>query len=243
MKLRTVAIIAAGILAAGISAEAQLSITGTLLYSENFDSYAGSQVSIPANFSFSGSDFNPGGFYNRAGAYSNSNSNFALRDSTSSTDIAFGQKTPASGTDLLSWHLLNNSGSSITSFVVTWDFEQYSEGGRATSLTFSYNPGGSGYTTTGISGDRDSTASAGGANANLAAIFVESKTIAVTPQSPILDGESLTLGWNFANGAGTGSNAHIGVDNVTFQIIPEPDTAAMLFGSGGMLALLRRRRG
>jgi hypothetical protein len=241
MKLRIFALIAASVAPATVPAEAQLSITGNSQYSENFDSFEGTQLSIPPNFLFSDTDFDPGGFYNRADAYSNLNSTYALRDNSSSTDIAFGRKGPTSSSDLLGWHLINNSGSSITSFVVTWDFEQYSEGGRATSLLFTYNPAESGFTTSGISGDIVSVASAGGSNANLPAIFLESMTITVTPQSPILDGELLTLGWTFQSGAGSGSNAHIGVDNVTFQVVPEPETTAMLFGAMGILALLRRR--
>lgn len=222
--------------------QAQVSITDTSVSLENFNNFAGTAATVPANFTFSDNDYDPGGFYTRSEAYNTSNSNYGLRDTPTSTDIAFGQKGPASGTDFLNWSFVNNTGSDILSFEVTWNFEQYSSAGRATTLTFNYNPNGSGFTTAGIVGSNVSTASTSATAMNLAAVFVEPKMVTVTPLTAIPNGGTLVLGWGFANGAGTGSNAHIGVDDTTFQVVPEPSTVAMLMGGFGMLTLLRRRR-
>ncbi|MDA3872622.1 MAG: hypothetical protein PF795_01510 [Kiritimatiellae bacterium] len=228
---------------AAITSHAQNSING--LYSpitENFDSFEGTEITIPANFTFSDADYNPGGYYDLAGSYSNSNSTYALIDSNvSSTDVAFGQKGPTSGTDFLNWSFTNNTGTAIEQFNVSWDFEQYSAATRETALNFNYNPNSSGWTTDGIAGSFSSTATLG-ANVNLSSVGVESKMVTVTLTTPLQDGEGILFGWGFQFGAGSGSNAHIGVDNLSVTAIPEPSMAALLVLGIALVARFLRKR-
>ena len=210
-------------------------------FTENFDTYTG--TAAPTNFTFSDTDFTPGGIYDIAGAYFSSNSNYALVDSdVSSTDRAFGQKGPTSGSDFLNWTFQNNTGSAISQFSISWDFEQYSEATRATELDFAYNSNGGGFIQTGIVGTTESFASTGSPYANLAAVASQSRAITITLASALDNGEEIVLGWSFVNGAGTGSNAHIGIDNISVTAVPEPSAYAMLAGLSALASVMYRRR-
>ncbi|MFV0415768.1 MAG: PEP-CTERM sorting domain-containing protein [Chthoniobacterales bacterium] len=221
---------------------AQLINAPGVAYIENFNSYNGTST-LPANFTFSDSDFTPGGYYNSAASYNNSNSSYALFSSAvSSTDFSFGQKGPTSGTDFLNWSFTNNTGADITSFQVSWDFKQFSESGRATTLSFNYNPNNTGWTTTGITGSLSSTATTNATTANLSDPLVDAKSVTVDLAVPLANGEGILFGWGFRSGVGTGGNAHIGVDNISVLAIPEPGTASLLTLSFCALAWVRRRR-
>lgn len=213
-------------------------------YTENFDSYLGTQVSIPTGYTFSDTDYSPGGLYDIANTYANSNSNYGLLDSNvSATDIAFGQKGPTSGTDFLNLAMVNNTGSEISEFTVTWDFEQYSSAGRATELNFNYNPNSSGFTTIGITGSFTSAATTGSPDGNLSSVAIENKSVSILLDNPLQDGEGIIFGWGFRAGAGSGSNGHIGVDNITVTAIPEPSVAAMLLiGMGFLFRFMRKKK-
>ena len=119
---------------------------------ENFDTFAGTIATIPANFTWtpdgaSGTNTNfERGLYNTATtAYNNNNGLYALLYSTnSSTDRAFGTKRQPNATPIyLTWSFVNQTGADISSFNVSWDVEQYTQGGRPTKIDLDYNPNGS----------------------------------------------------------------------------------------------------
>ncbi len=106
-------------------------------YIQNFNTFAGTSGTVPANWAWSYTDYNPGGYYNRTSNYSNQNSTYALRESSSSTDIAFGSKNDGSPYTL-TFSVKNNTGGIITGFEIGWNVEQYSASTNATPVAFSY---------------------------------------------------------------------------------------------------------
>jgi len=140
---------------------------------ENFDTYAGTAATIPANFTWdtAASSVTFGGTFDGNTAYSSAVNNMSLAQyfsPTSTTDRAFGAKRrsegggptnpPANpdsgGTNLyvLTWSFVNNTGADISQFNISWNVEQYGQGNRSTALDFNYNPNGAGVTASGISG-------------------------------------------------------------------------------------------
>lgn len=244
MKVLTkLALATAFLILLGGNAVAALSITGFgITYSENFNTYAGTEVTIPAEFSWSNTDFGPGGIYDASGTYNNSNSSYGLVFGDMS-DVSFGQKAPTSGTFFLNWTATNNTGAPIPAFRISWDVEQYSQAGRASTVSLNYNAG-SGFTNTGIVGANQVTATTGTPDSNLTAVSTTSRSVLLTLPAPLPNGSSIMFGWVFGNGAGSGSNAHIGVDNLQFVAVPECSSFVFLgmVASGGFATYLRRRR-
>ena len=234
-------------MALAASVSAQVSVTGAgQTFTEGFNSFVGTQASVPTNFTFSDTDYTPGGFYTFSDAYTSANSNYAFRASALSTDIAFGQKGPTSGTDFLNWSFVNNSGQDINSVTISWTALQYSAGGRAPTITQNYNLNNTGFVTTGLTGNVF-TASTGAtvSGAQLASIVSTSFSSTLTFSTAWANGQSLVLGWGFATGSGTSSNAHIAVDNLSLSIaaVPEPSSAALLVGGVILVgAVMQRRR-
>ena len=211
---------------------------------ENFSSYQGTEVTLPSGVSTFGSGFpNYGGFYDRDDSYSNSNLAYALRDNSSSSEIAFGMKRPAStAVASLNWQLTNDTGGDITSFTITWDAWQLSEAGRATELTlFNYNAG-SGFTSDGLTSSTF-TASTAPSDANLSAISVSPQSATINLTSALEDGNSITLGWRWLQGAGGGGNAHVGLTDISVTAIPEPSSIIMMALAGlAAFGILRNRK-
>jgi hypothetical protein len=211
---------------------------------QNFETFAGTLATLPTGFAFTGNDYDPGGLYSNTGAYSNNNSTHALVDGLTG-DRAFGERGPTSGSRFLNWTLTNGSGADISKFLVAWDVEQYSAAGRATTVNFNYRIGSSGpFITTGIVGTTLTTATTAATAANLATVLVTNRAIELELASALQQGQTITFGWSFNNGLGTGSNAHIGVDNLSVTAVPEPSSLALLglIGAGGF-AVRRIRRG
>lgn len=176
---------------------------------ENFNTFAGTAATLPSGWTSSSTDYSPGGYYpTAAGTYSNSNSTFALG---TSTDAAYGAKIPASGgPETMTFCYTNNTGQTLSSIQVKWDVEQYSQGGRATTVDFSYNLNGGAYMQTNITGTTLTTAITG-ANSNLAVVAVTARNITIN--QTILPGGTFCTRMTIVTGAGSGDNAHIGFDN------------------------------
>ena len=93
---------------------AQYSITAVgSAYNQSFDAFAGTLVTQPANWTYSGTDYTPGGYYNRASAYTNSNSTYGLRESTTATEVAFGAKLGTAEVNNYDFTVVNNTGAPI----------------------------------------------------------------------------------------------------------------------------------
>lgn len=180
--------------------------------SENFNTFAGTAASLMLGWTTNSIDYIPGGYYTNTGTYVASNSTYALGDVA---DAAYGVKLPTSGqtTEDLSYCVINNTGSTITSMNVAWNVEQYSVGQRPTTVDFFYSIDGTNYIQTNITGTTLTTASVAGTAANLPTVTITPRSIVINSLS-IADGTAFCFRFRFNNGSGSGSNAHIGVDDL-----------------------------
>jgi hypothetical protein len=215
----------------------QYSITGIgagNTYTQNFDGFAGTLATVPTNWVWSWSDYTPGSYYNRNTAYSSTNSTYALRESSGSTDNCFGGKIDGS-TYNLTFSVVNNTGSDINGFAITWNVEQYSASTNATPLNFTYRLNAGAYGTSGITGTTNTSASTG-AGVNLPSISTTSRSITITG---ILLANGGTADFRFTIGNGIANNAHIGVDDFTIYATAVPvGTSTISSGPGSEPATL-----
>lgn len=193
---------------------------------EDFNCFAGTAATLPASWVSSSIDYIPGGYYTFTDTYNSSNSTYALGNAS---DAAYGNKYPTSGTgELLTYCTTNTTGVEINSIDVAWDVEQYSAGPRATTIDLSYSLDGTSFTQAGITGTSLTTATTQAVAANLAAVQITARAISITGLA-IAPGATYCIRYTIANGAGSGSNAHIGVDNIS--ITPQCSTSC------GMISL------
>jgi hypothetical protein len=256
-----------GSLALG-EARAAVMITSTNSpFTENFDTFAGTIATIPANFTWT-PDGVPGtatnferGFFNPAlQAYTNNNGLYALYYSLTDdpSDRAFGTKRQPNATPItLAWSFINQTGADISNFNVSWDVEQYTQGGRPTKIDFDYNANGTGATQAGIVGTTLTTAQTGTptTGANLPGgtppgggpPIITLRSISISLATPLADGQPIDFRWITTGNDPSGGNAHFAVDNlsVTALVVPEPSSVQMIvlaFGVVGRRRFLQRRR-
>jgi len=265
-RCAVLAIAAAVGLAYGQARAAMIITTTNSPMTENFDTFAGTIASIPANFTWtpdgtSGTNTNfERGLYDTATtAYTNNNGLYALLYSTnSSTDRAFGTKRQPNTTPIyLTWSFTNQTGADISSFNVSWDVEQYTQGGRPTKIDLDYNPNGSGATQAGITGTSLTTATTGtptsgallpgGTAPGGGPPNITSRSVSITLATPLANGQSIDLRWITTGNDPSGGNAHFAVDNlsVTALAVPEPANTWMVGSAcalAGLTWILGRRR-
>ena len=249
-------------------ARAAMMITSTNSpITENFDGFAGTVATIPANFTWT-PDGAPGsatnferGFFNPAlQAYTNNNGLYALYYSLADdqSDRAFGTKRQPNATPItLAWSFINQTGADISNFNVSWDVEQYTQGGRPTKIDFDYNANGAGATQAGIAGTTLATAQTGTptTGANLPGgtppgggpPIVTLRSVSISLATPLADGQPIDFRWITTGNDPSGGNAHFAVDNlsVTALVVPEPRSIQMIvlaFGVPGVWRSLRPRR-
>jgi hypothetical protein len=233
---------------------------------ENFDAFAGTIASIPANFTWTpdgaagtATNFERGLLDPATTAYNNNNGLYALLYSTNSlTDRAFGTKRqPNTNPITLAWSFINQTGADISSFNVSWDVEQYTQGGRPTKIDFDYNGNGTGATQAGIVGTTLTTAQTGtpttGANLPGGTApgggppIITSRSVSISLATPLANGQSIDFRWITTGNDPSGANAHFAVDNlsVTATPVPEPNAAEMSLlacAIAGLLLTSSRRR-
>jgi hypothetical protein len=232
---------------------------------ENFNTFAGTHASIPANFTWTpdgaaGTNTNfERGFFNPATqAYTNNNGLYALYYSSTGdqSDRAFGTKRQPNGTPIpLAWSFTNQTGADISSFDVSWDVEQYTQGGRPTKIDFDYNPNGAGPTQAGIVGTTLTTAQTGipTSGANLPGgtppgggpPIITSRSVSISLATPLANGQSIDFRWITTGVEPAGGNAHFAVDNLSVTALPEPTTlgiAGLLCAIVGSARAARRRQ-
>src|SRR3954469_3711367 len=241
-------IVVAANLGFGEARAATIITTTNLPMTENFDTFAGTIATIPANFTWTpdgasgtNTNFERGVYDTATTAYNNNNGLYALLYSTnSSSDRAFGTKRQPNTTPIyLTWSFINQTGSDISNFNVSWDVEQYTQGGRPTKIDFDYNPNGTGATQAGIVGTSLTTAQTGTptTGANLpggsapggGSPIVTSRSVSISLATPLAAGQSIDFRWITTGNDPSGANAHFAVDNlsVTAIPVPEPATAGM----------------
>ncbi|MEX2169996.1 MAG: hypothetical protein WD851_11855 [Pirellulales bacterium] len=236
--------------------------------SENFNTFAGTIASIPTNFTWT-PDAAPGsatnierGFFNPAlQAYNNNNGLYALYYSSTDdqSDRAFGTKRqPNSVPIILAWSFVNQTGADISNFNVSWDVEQYTQGGRPTKIDFDYDANGAGATQAGIVGTTLTTAQTGTptSGANLPGgtppgggpPIVTSRSVSISLATPLANGQLIDFRWVTTGVEPSGANAHFGLDNLSVtatRLVPEPSAASICglgCALGGLTRVLSRRR-
>jgi hypothetical protein len=231
---------------------------------ENFDTFAGTIATVPANFTWtpddpplSGTNFERGLLDTATTAYGSNNGLFALLYSTvSSTDRAFGtKKQPQSDPVILTWSFINQTGADISKFNVSWDVEQYTQGGRPTKIDFDYDANGAGATQAGIVGTTLTTAQTGTptSGANLPGgtppgggpPIMTPRSVSVSLATPLANGQSIDFRWLTTGIDPSGGNAHFAVDNMSVTAVPEPSiiwSVACIFATAGMSRCFGRRR-
>lgn len=238
MKLKILFI---ALLVSGLS-WGQYSITGIgsgNTYTQNFNAFAGTLITVPTNWSWSWNDYTPGNYYNRTSTYNNSNSTYALRESASpGTDISFGGKVDGT-IYYLNFSVVNNTGNDINGFEIGWNVEQYSAAPTATPVSFSYRLNANAYGTTSAIGSGTTAVNASTlvTAANLASINVTAKAISITS---IVLANGQTADFRIAIGNGSANNAHIGVDDFTLYatantvLCTTPTSQASALSSNGV---------
>jgi hypothetical protein len=187
-------------------------------YSENFDTFRGTAITLPTNWTVATASYNANYPILTSGAASPTVSNasgnncYAGRASNSSSDYSILQKQGTSGSTTFTFNTTNNTGSSIDGFVISWNVEQFSSAGRATTVNFSYNINGGTYVQTGITGTSLFTATTG--SSTTFSLVSTSRSITISGIN-VPNGQTANFRFTIANGTGSGSNAHIGIDDFT----------------------------
>jgi len=201
---------------------AQYSISGTgagNTYTQDFDAFRGTAATLPSNWVVTTASYNgtwpiiTAGLATPSPTQANGNNCYAGRASSSSSDYSILQKVAASGSTSFTFSGVNNTASTLNGFVITWNVEQFTLTNRATTVDLTYRINSGTYGSTGITGTTLFTATTG----TTAPIF----SLTSTPRSITISGLSIpasdTISFKFtlATGAGSGNNAHIGIDDFT----------------------------
>lgn len=202
----------------------QHSIAGsgvTNTYTQNFDTFRGTAITLPTNWTVSGT-------YNNTAAYqvlnagsstpgtnnANGNNVYAGRASTSSTDYSILQKQATTGSSTFTFKVKNDTGSIINGFVINWNIEQFALGGRATTVDFKYRVNAGSYTNSGIVGTTLYTSATGTPPNAFNFVNGTPKPYSVTISGiSVAAGETVDFQFIVANGTGSGTNAYVGIDD------------------------------
>lgn len=246
LALRTLAVIGF----AGVSsAWAQVSLTG-LSYSQNFDSIGSTATaSLPSGWKMSAAgasspSWSDSGNFTATLQQASSGSPTAgsrYNWGTSSTERAIGFMTSGSyaSPNSIMLAVTNNTGSTLTSLALIFDYERYRINTAAASVSFFVSTNGSTWTSV---TQGDSGAFTTGTSAySFTPLTAVSKSFSITSLN-ISDGSSYYFRWNF-NTTGTNSQG-LGLDNfsLTATAIPEPSTYAAAFGGLILLGVMMNRR-
>ena len=207
-------------------------------YTENFDSYRGTSVTLSAPTTVSGGQ-SQSGVYDNSGTWSFSNGVFALYPG-SGTDYAIGAKVAAnsgncsgSGQTIIEYTYRNNTGGNIGTLDIDWNVEQYATAGRPSTINFDYKIGAGSYVSSNISGTTLTTASTG-SDANIT-VATTNRSITISNLA-IADGVEFTLRFTICTGSGSGNNVHIGIDDLVVNATQ--GTASYYYQSPGDMTAL-----
>jgi hypothetical protein len=260
MNNNTITCLAALLVASLTSANAQVSYaTLDSTYSQNFNDLFGS---VPANNTTTAGSILPLGWsFVEAGA----NANTAIRvdpgtsgtgdtylyGSTGSNERAFGSFASGSLTSQYGLQLINNSGVTINSFTITYDGEQWKDGGSGTAvfntLTFSYAINATSLTSgtyindtalnfTALVNNNTADAATDGNNASFRTAGITDTITGIT----LGVGDSLWLRWTDINDPGNDDG--LAIDNFSFTATAVPEPSTMALAGLGLAAILGFRR-
>lgn len=261
MNFRSFAL--AALAAAVVPAQAAISVSSTsFTYSQSFDTLATTGTANPwvndstlVGWSLYNSLLAAPATYVADNGASNAGA-FRSFGATGSTDRALGGVasggtyfgSPPSGA-AAGWIVVgftNDTGSTITSFTLSYDGEQWRNGGNTSAQTM-FVDWGFGATYTGATFSSSTLgftspvtgATAAAVNGNGAGLVAGAGGTVVTTWAP---GETLWLRFNEFNDIG---NDHgLGIDNFAFSVtaVPEPGTLAMLLAGIATVGFVARRR-
>jgi hypothetical protein len=260
---------------ATLPAHAAVSLTASDLdYSETFNSLAStsSLSSTPPALSWTNDSTLTGwSLYNAAGAditsYRANHGNATTGSvysygSTSESDRALGALGSSSSywasapsgalAGYIALSLQNNTGRTVDSFTLSYDGEQWRNGGNTTAQTMTVQYGfGASFAEVAVWSDLSSlnftspiaTSTAAALNGNLDANRVANLTQTVDSLT-WTNGSTLWVRWAEVNN--TGNDHALAIDNVAFSAtvsaVPEPQTYALMLGGLGLGGWLARRR-
>jgi hypothetical protein len=201
--------------------------------------YAGTDGTLTPSLITNFTDYSPGGVYSNTGAYSNSNSQRALQNG-STTDLALGMKDSANHTYTL--QLTNNTGNTLTHFDVSYNVEQYSIADSASTIALTHSTNGTTFVTANQTGGAavaaTSNVTGSSDDGNLATVRVVPVTASIDETIPA--GSDFYLRWTYTHISGT--SVHLGIDDVAVTPAPEPASTGLLLGGAMVFGLRRRRR-
>ena len=199
----------------------QVSITGFNsgnTYTQDFDAFRGTSGTLPTNWAVSSAIYNAtypviiSGGGTPTVAQASGNNCYAGRAGSSSSDYSILQKQATSGSTTFTLSTTNNTGATINGFVITWNVEQYNSAGRATTVDFAYRLNAGSYVTTGITGTTLFTGTTG--SSTTFSVVQTARSITITGLS-LAASSTADFRFSITNGSGSGSNAHIGIDDFT----------------------------
>ena len=168
---------------------------------------------------------NSGGVY----AFEVAASDFALGVQPGTSDFTPGDFTFA---------LTNNTGSTVTSFTVSYDVYIYNDQSRSNSLGFGYSTDDSTYTSVGSASVTSAEA------ADVSPAWVSSNQSFTISGITLTNGSNFFFQWTGNDVGGGGSRDEFAIDNLTFSaVVPEPSAYAMLAGLSALGFVMLRRRG
>jgi hypothetical protein len=237
----------------GVWGQVSLITLGTAV-TENFNSMGISNTaSLPTGFKFgTGADWtsssNTTATTQRAGtsganvvtgSSSGGAYNWANGATASSTDRAVGFLTSGGYVSprTIFYAFTNNTGSTVTELVLSWDYEKYRSGSRAFAWTFFYGSDETSITTAAIDGNHNYVA-----DANNTTVYdpptVVSKSLTISGLS-IANSSTYYLRWVYT-GSGGSTNAHgLGIDNfsITPRTTPSSPTITSITPGNGQLSV------
>jgi len=215
----------------------QYAITGVgsgNTYTQNFDAFRGTAVTLPTNWAVTTASYNAtypiltSGAASPTVANASGNNCYAGRASSASSDYSILQKQATSGSTTFVFSATNSTGANIDGFVITWNVEQFSSQGRATTVDFSYRIGAGAYSTTGVSGTTLYTSTTG--SSTTFSVVQTGYSITVTGLT-IAAGSTVDFKYSVANGPSSGSNAHVGIDDFTMYATGTPPAIPVVTAS------------